>query len=417
MKKIRFVIIMLVLFSLSSCSLKPIVYHTNGNSSVISSLPTVSSKSETATDTNYFYSDIKAVWISYLELEPILKDKTQSEFEASFEKMMKNSKELGLNTVIVHTVPFSDTLYESKYYPRSTIWTTNNNPKVESPLKTMVELAHKYKLSFHAWVNPLRGVTKDQAKMIDDSVPIKKIYNDKLDKASVVKDRLYLNPAYEDVRSIIADVVGEIVSGYDVDAVHIDDYFYPTTAKSFDKISFNKLSNSMTLSEFRINNCNLLVKAIYNIVHKANNKVKFGISPQGNVDNNYTSQYADVRRWCAEKGYADYIMPQIYYGFNNETSPFKKVATQWEELVQNEELILTAGLACHKINMVIDAYAGSGKSEWSKSDNIIANQIEYIDSLKSYSGFALYSYKSVFSTSAKKEKENIKDILKQRVNS
>lgn len=437
MKKLQSAIIFLFCIIFTGCSSKPLdwnfIQNSSGASSANGSAMSSNSSSDMTSSKNesisvfkdtgtsktaigYFYSNIKAIWVSYLELEPILKNKSKDSFISSFKNILNNVTETGLNTVIVQVRPFGDALYPSKLFPPSIVWKENNASTSDfNPLYEMIKLSHEYKLSFHAWVNPLRGATKIQAESIEAKFAIKKFYNDKTDKASVIKNRYYLNPAYSEVRNLIADGVKEIVNNYNVDAIHIDDYFYPTTSNKFDAISYKKYGNSKTLSDFRLNNCNLLVKQMYSSVHSIKNKkyVKFGISPQGNINNNYKSQNADVKKWCSEKGYTDYIMPQIYYGFLNGTSPFKSVADTWSKLLTNNEIILTAGLACHKIDMAVDTYAGSGKKEWAENQNIISRQIEYLNQNKKYKGFALYSYKSIFNSEvAKNELTNIKRLLK-----
>ena len=360
---------------------------------------------------NFFYNDIKAVWISYLELEPILKDKSESYFKNKFASIIKNVANLGLNTVIVQVRPFADALYPSEIFPPSAVWTSDMKPASFDPLEIMLKTAHESKISFHAWINPLRGATKSQVALIDGKYKVKALYNGK-NKAKLLGGRYYFNPAYGDVKRLIANGVEEIVKNYNVDAIHIDDYFYPTTAKSFDAAAYEKYANGRSLSRFRLDNCNDMVNRIYTAAHTAKN-VKFGISPQGSIRNNYGSQYADVKLWCSKNGYADYIMPQIYYGFLNSSEPFKKVCREWASCVTNKNIILTAGLACHKINMAVDAYAGVGKGEWAKNSDVISRQIKYLSDNDDFSGFSLYSYKSIFGNKqAKSERENIRKILK-----
>ena len=93
----------------------------------------------------------------------------------------------------------------------------------------------------------------------------------------------------------------------------------------------NKLLINMALPMI----ISMLVQALYNIVKEHDSKLKFGISPQGNIDSDYNTQYADVELWTANQGYADYIVPQIYYGFDNEICPFTATLERWEELAKN----------------------------------------------------------------------------------
>ena len=132
---------------------------------------------------------------------------------------------------------------------------------------------------------------------------------------------IYLNPAYDEVTELIAAGAAEIVSNYDVDGLHIDDYFYPTTDASFDSAAYSA-SGYSSLSDFRFANCDRMVKELYSAVHSANSTAKFSVSTQGRIENNYNQLYADVRKLCTTPGYVDIMIPQIYYGFENSAAPY-----------------------------------------------------------------------------------------------
>ena len=223
----------------------------------------------------------------------------------------------------------------------------------------------------------------------------------------------YLNPAYSEVRRLIGDGVRELVSGYNVDGVHIDDYFYPTTDASFDSAAFAE-SGSSSLSAFRTGNISAMVKEMYTAAHECGSAL-FGAAPQGNNINNLNQLYADTRAWCAG-GYVDYFTPQIYYGFNNSGVPFADCVDEWAGIVRGTKTRLYAGLAVYKAGTE-DTWAGSGKYEWQGSSDILKRQKEYADK-NGCSGIALYSYAYLFdsgySTSATKaETDNLKPLLIQ----
>ena len=187
--------------------------------------------------------------------------------------------------------------------------------------------------------------------------------------------RYYLDPSYNEVRDLICSCAEEIINNYNVDGIHIDDYFYPTTYESFDDVEFNQ-SGENDLSEWRTNNCTAFVKALYDTVKNCGNDVVFGISPQGNINADYESQYADVRLWGSQRGYCDYIVPQIYFGFNNEICPFAETLAEWESITADSGVSLIVGLAEYKLNK-IDEWAGEyGESEWLENPDIIREQEE-----------------------------------------
>lgn len=348
------------------------------------------------------YSEVKGVWLSYLELNIMLNGKTEKQFRTNIAQAFDNAVLLGLNTVYVHVRSFSDAFYKSELFPWSSFVTGTlaDTPDFD-PLEIMLEEAHSRKLSFQAWINPLRGCTVSSITAYPDSYALKKWHNDAATKGKYVVpvgSYYFLNPAYNDVIKLITDGAAEIVSKYDVDGVHIDDYFYPTTDASFDSSAYSE-SSYTTLSTFRFANCDKLVKGLYDAVKSVNTSALFGVSCQGSIENNYNNMYADVEKWCGTKGYTDYIAPQIYYGFNNSTQPYETCVSRWQELVKDSGIPLIAGLSVYKVGAV-DEWAGAGKYEWQTDTEILKRQLDYIRGKSNYGGVILYSYNSIYSPSA-----------------
>lgn len=350
------------------------------------------------------FKEQKGFWITYLEYGSILKNKSKSSFKKSIGTYFDNISDLGFNTVYVQVRAFGDAYYNSDLYPSGeqfdgTIGTENSF----DALQVMIDCAHERGMSIHAWVNPMRLMTTSQLENIDDGYTIKKWYNsDKYRGTYLVKsgDRWYLNPAYSEVTDLIASGITEITSNYDVDGIQIDDYFYPTTDSSFDKSAYSASGTSLSLSDWRISNVNKMVKKLYKAAHSANNSVLFGISPQGSVENNYSELYADVKTWCAESGYCDYILPQVYFGFDNAALPYADTISLWSSMVKTSKVKLVIGLAAYKIGAE-DTYAGaSGKNEWLNNDDIISRQMSLAKTLDNYGGVAIYRYDSLFNPSS-----------------
>lgn len=364
------------------------------------------------------FDEQKGFWITYLEYASILRNKSEKSFTKSVGEYFDNISDLGFNTVYVQVRAFGDAYYDSELFPAGeqfdgAIGTKNRF----DALKIMVKCAHDRGISIHAWVNPMRTMTTSQIEKIGDGYTIKKWYNDRRGDYIVKSgDRWYLNPAYDEVTDLIAEGIREISENYEVDGIQIDDYFYPTTNKSFDSTAYSACGNGMSLSDWRISNVNKMVKKLYRTVHTANDTMVFGISPQGSVENNYGELYADVRKWCAEDGYCDYILPQVYFGFDNPALPYADVIALWNGMVKSSDVKLVIGLAAYKIGAE-DGYAGSGKREWLNSSDIIARQMKLAESLENYGGVALYRYDSVFNpaseVSAQVSKE-IKNIEKNK---
>ena len=235
----------------------------------------------------------------------------------------------------------------------------------------------------------MRTTTKKRFAEIDDRYAIKQWYNsDTTNGTYLVYDSdtgyYWLSPAYSAVRELICSGVAEIIANYNVDGIHIDDYFYPTTDKSFDKLAF-QVSGRSDLYQWRRDTVSLLVSDIYSTVKSCNPTVEFGVSPQGNIDNNLNKLYADVEKWCSEPGYLDYITPQIYYGYKDKL-PFDSTAEAWQSLVKSPHVKLVCGIAAYKVGINV---------EWS-SGEMLARQTNYINNLPGYSGCAYYRYNSLF---------------------
>lgn len=343
---------------------------------------------------NYYtalnYSEVKGIWISFLELGGMASG-TAGSFRQSIGAVYDNCVDLGINTVFVHVRSHGDAYYESDFFPR-----TKYLGGTYDPLPIMIEEAHKRDLSFQAWINPMRGCAVSDIGR-ESGYPLYNWAGNET-KLVTVNGYYYLNPAYDDVIELIAKGAAEIVANYNVDGIHIDDYFYPTTEKWFDNTAYQE-SPYYDLSEFRFANCDRLVSALYKAVKNANNTALFGVSPQGNFDNNYTYMYADVKKWCTNSGYLDYIIPQIYFGFDNSGQPFETCLAQWDNITKSGGIPLIVGLGPFKIGLK-DDWAGDGKFEWQNDKKIIARQVYSSQDAYSYGGVCLYSYNSLFNPSS-----------------
>lgn len=338
------------------------------------------------------YDKQYSMWFPAMDYENILLNKTKEEFEKTVDERFRNAKEIGINTVYVHVRANCDAYYNSELFPNGKYFAENSD---FDPLLIMIDKAHSLGLSFHAWVNPMRGQTTEQLDGMSSEYKIKQWYDD-IDKNGLyvvnANDTWYLNPAYKEVRSFIADGIFEIVKNYKVDGIHIDDYFYPTTEEFFDEQAFEQ-SDGKDLMQWRLDNASLMVRQIYNTINAVNPKILFGISPQGNIDADYSSQYADVRKWSSQNGYCDYIVPQLYYGFKNSTCPYEATLDEWCDIASSAKLI--AGVCTYKVGKE-DTWAGDGINEWITDENITARQIEMALQKENIDGIAVYSYNSTF---------------------
>ena len=357
----------------------------------------------------------RAVFISYIELGNYLRGKDEETIKKTIDDMLDNVKNFDFNMVILQVRSFSDAIYPSSIFPSSR--SVVNNEGDELPfdiLKYFIKKAHQKDLELHAWINPYRISNDTDTSIISKENPAYKLLNTSSVKV-IDNVGIYYNPASSEVESLILDGVEEIIKNYDVDGIHFDDYFYPKS-NDIDSTDYEKAykdNNSLTLQEYRLNTISSLIRKTYKLIKSYDKSILFGISPDGNIDNNYNSNYVDTRKFCTEEGYLDYIMPQVYYGFLNSTKPFEDTVKSWNNLITND-IDLIPALAFYKTGN-IDEFAKEGVNEWVEYNNIIAREVMLSRELSNYSGFALFRYDSIFGNSLTEtsflEKENLKNIL------
>lgn len=340
----------------------------------------------------------KACWISYLDIEKYLKNKSEQEFRNKLSEMYDNVLENSMDTVIVHVRAMGDAMYPSTVYPWSVYISGNRKNPGYDPLKIMVEVAHSKGLKFEAWINPYRislnNTTTDSFK----ATPYYKKYKSYIMeyKNAGGETCLVLDPAKAEARNIITDGIAEIVNNYDVDGIHFDDYFYVAgMADGLDVAAKKK-------------NVNTLIKKVYSEIKAAKPDCEFGISPAGNLSN-ARAQGADIDTWMSEKGYVDYIMPQIYWTDSyNTSSGMTKMYTnrckEWAAL-NKADIPVYVGLALYRVGEESDYDLG-----WSASSSNLSEQYKIARDL-GYDGYALFRYEWLEKSSAGTELVNLKTYV------
>lgn len=338
-------------------------------------------------------NEIRGVYISYLEYLSYFNGNSTKINQTKINKMIDNIKEQKLNTIFLHVSPFSDSIYESKLFPYSYTLTgiEGKNPGFDY-LEYFIKVAHQKNIKVHAWINPYRVSFNQNIDALSDKNPARKLINSSSIK--IDKNGIYYNPASEIVKSLIVRQVEEIISKYAVDGIHFDDYFY--IQKDVDNIEYTNYINNggeLSLKEFRLYNTSDLIKRVYKVIKEKDDSIIFSIAPDGNISNNYLYHYADVKTWLSENDYVDIIMPQIYYGFNNQYSPFNDVLNNWINLCTNKNILIVPVLASYKVGE-LDKEAGSGKNEWIEDKNIIKKQVDIIKD-QNLNGYTLFRYEFI----------------------
>ncbi len=370
---------------------------------------------------------MKGVWISQFDLaEVYLKNKSQrprEDFTSLMEGVLDSIKEMGFDTVVLQVHPYGDSFYPSAFFPDSRYVTGAYGKAMDyDPFEVVVQLCTQRSLRLHAWINPMRLMREEEIRLLDVSHPLRRCYEDQTGEVTVWEGRCYLDPSYPQVREWIAFAAREICERYAVEGVHIDDYFYPTKDESFDRKSYQayrEQGGELSLADFRRENVSQMVRELYEAVKQTDPHKLFGISPAGNAKSVYESMYADVYRWCKEEGFADYICPQLYYGFEHETCPFEQSLRTWHEICQKGQTNLVVGLTLTKASLAEDPYAGSGRYEWAEHDDVVKRSAEFAAKEGYCKGLCLFSYSylkdpvsGAAHPNAAKEAEQLLSVLK-----
>ncbi len=355
----------------------------------------------------------KAIFLSYIELQKYIKGKTVKESQKNIDEIIDNLSDFKFNMLILQVRSFSDAIYNSKIFPWSRVISKSEGESIGyDVLEYFIAKAHEKNITVHAWINPYRISNTNDTSLISPKNPAYKWLNSS--HVKVCDKGIYYNPASSEVQKLILDGVEELINNYDIDGIHFDDYFYPIP--DIDIAAYQdylKTHEHISIDNYHLLMVNTLVKNVHKLTKNKN--ILFGISPEGNMDNNYQKNFADIYEWAKSDEYVDYLMPQIYYGFYNETQPFYEVLNNWNNLVKNSHVKIIPALAFYKTGQV-DPYAKSGSNEWIENNNIIMRQILASRNIKHYDGFAIFRYDSIFSLENQteitmKEIENLKKVM------
>ena len=341
----------------------------------------------------------RAVWVSYLEFAE-MDFSSESAFRADAAALMDNCLSLGLNTVIAQVRPFGDALYRSSLFPWSHLCTgvQGQDPGFD-PLDVLLREAHTRGISVEAWVNPyrLRSSAAMPPNLADGNLA-----NTHPEWVCTVDEGLYLNPAEPAAADYVVQGVAELVQNYAVDGIHFDDYFYPTTDESIDAAQF-EASGAGNLAAWRRENVTALVRAVHDTVKAADPTLRFGISPQGNPDNDENQQYSDVTGWLASGGgdaVVDYLCPQVYWGqgfalHNGSTRfAFENIVPAWLAYPRAADVALYFGLGAYRVGVGDGGSNENSLSGWS-TGRALADQVAFLRE-QGAGGWALYRYGSLF---------------------
>lgn len=266
------------------------------------------------------------------------------QMQATLTRQLDELQRCGINAILFQVRPEGDALYPSKYEPWSRFLTgVQGQPPVPywDPLQWMIDECHRRGMELHAWLNPYRAKTKGTRELASTHA-----YRKYPERFFWYDDMILFDPGQEENRTYFCQIIRDLLERYDVDGIHIDDYFYPypVPGKSIpDEQTFATRSRGFTdLGDWRRDNVNCLIRDIHELVRSVKPWVKFGVSPFGiyrnqsrdpkgsrtNGTQNYDDLYADILLWV-EKGWVDYNIPQIYWEIGHKAADYDTLIRWW----------------------------------------------------------------------------------------
>lgn len=324
-------------------------------------------------------------------------------------------KELNFNAIVLQIRPTADAFYKSDLEPWS-IYLTGDQKKGPhphyDPLTFAIKEAHKRGMELHTWLNPYR-VSQNVNNIKDLSS--NHIYRQKPYLFVKHGNKLYFDPAYPETREFLTKVIKDLVTRYDLDGIHFDDYFYPNNDFS-DESSFAKHNRGYKREDkmaWRRENVDLVVKMLRDTIKSIKPFVKFGISPYAVWRNkkedprgsetksfgytNYDHLHADILKWM-EMGWLDYVLPQLYFNIDHPSADFKVLAEWWRN--NSAGTPVYGGIGTYKLD------ASSKVESWRTSEEI-RKQAEMVRGISEYQGVCYFSAKDM-----KRNTLGINNILK-----
>jgi len=297
--------------------------------------------------------EMRGAWIQCVngQFQGMGTQKMQQTLSHQLDELQKD----GVNVIIFQVRPECDALYESSIEPWSR-FLTGQQGKAPSPywdpLQWMIEQCHARGMELHAWINPYRARTKTTTALASNHIKVRKPQN-----CFEYDGLTILNPGLPENRDYICEVARDIVTRYDVDGIHMDDYFYPYPASGQvipDDAQYRQYSNGIKdRGDWRRYNVNLFIEQFYKTIHEAKPWVKVGISPFGIYRNkksspigsntnglqNYDDLYADILLWV-NNGWLDYCVPQVYWEIGNKAADYDTLIRWWNQYASKRPLII-----------------------------------------------------------------------------
>ena len=338
--------------------------------------------------------EFRGAWIQTV-YQPQYAEMDSARMCAYFDTLLDTLQHTGINALLFQIRPESDAFYRSEIEPWSRFLTGEQGRAPENgwdPMAALIEKCHSRNIEFHAWINPYRAQC-NTAVALDSS----HIYYRHPEWFVEYGRQLLFDPGMPGSRAFIGRVVDDIVARYDIDAIHMDDYFYPYPIDGVpfpDTTSYALYGNGLPLDEWRRSNVDTLIAQLSRDIKRRKPWVRFGISPFGIYRNNTTSPdgsatcglqnyddlYADVLLW-ARNGWIDYLIPQLYWEVGHKAACYEELVRWWNRSVSGSCHLYIGQDVCRSLDaagvsplrsqlgykMVLSRYLGriSGVCFWS----------------------------------------------------
>ncbi|MFD2785424.1 glycoside hydrolase family 10 protein [Hymenobacter rubripertinctus] len=305
--------------------------------------------------------ELRGVWIATVENIdwPSSRNLSSEQQRREYRRMLDDHQRSGINAVFVQVRPASDAFYKSELEPWSK-WLTGTQGQAPAPyydpLPFLIEEAHNRGMEFHAWFNPYRATMDTLSRRLAAGHP----YRRHPEWFIRFSGKLLYNPGLPEVRQYINRVILDVVSRYDIDGVHFDDYFYPYPEARqviHDEDAYARFNpDGLKLADWRRQNVNLLIRDLHESISQTKRWVKFGISPFGvwrnqNTDPNgsdtrafegYDGLYADALEWTRQ-GWVDYVLPQLYWSTGFKVARYPVLVEWWARNANNRHVYIGQG--------------------------------------------------------------------------
>ena len=365
--------------------------------------------------------EVRGVWVSNVANIDTPRGLPMDEYKAHLVKIVETVASYNMNTIIFQVRPTNDAYYPSKLNPWSRFITgvEGQDPGFDV-LEFVINECKKYGIRVHAWMNPYRVSTAS----LDQLNLTKEEYLNTLSEGNFARlhpehtildgaNKVILSPAHPEVIDFVTRSIMEVADNYDVEGVHIDDYFYPYAKipqelEEADYLNYRE-SEEQSFDDFRRMNVDKMIKSVHDALKKSfsktNKKVMFGISPfaiyrthssivEGGWDKGsynaagalqcYSELYSDVYKWM-EEGWIDYVVPQVYFPFERKDVTYHDLTKWWSERTKETNTVLYIGMGLYQM----------GSNEVWQNPKEITNQLTFNQNFENVDGAIFFTYKDL----------------------